>query len=270
VRVGGAGALSPSPPTSTDTTSSTGRQARRATTALTSSHTSSSVKPLREMIDSEEAALDHARSIARAEGLSLVAAPSTMSGYKYVTKDARKGHSKYRAAMVKNGSNMELGSFRFAAEAALAVARHLGPEESSALALGQASKPVAPREFGRPRELANCPGLQVCAVSDDDDVAGAESISSELVVAGPSEAPVATVQSPPSSTRSSGSAATEGLGGPAAKRKRLPTANLCPATKLTTQHVILPAHVEDGVATISVAVPVGMRAPAAVTIEWHP
>ena len=72
------------------------------------------------------------------------------------------------------------------------------------------------------------------------------------------------------STQGIGSAATEGLEGPATKRKRLSTASLSPATRVTTQHVILPADVKDGVATISVAVPAGMRAPATVTIEWHP
>ena len=147
----------------------------------------------------------------------------------------------------------DLGSFPTAAEAALAIARHLGPDASRDAAATQIYRPSrqnAPdHEFGvsRRHQEVVVPALEV--VCDHDDEAGDDDAVEAAAVVVP---------------------ATE-VG---AKRKRPAAAECTPATKMASHHALRAedAVVEHGVAYINVAVrvPVGMRVPTSVTVEWAP
>ena len=146
----------------------------------------------------------------------------------------------------------DLGSFPTAAEAALAIARHLGPDASRDAAATRVYRPTTnatEHEFGvsRRHQEVVVPALEV--VCDDDDEAGDDDAVEAAAVVVP---------------------ATE-VG---AKRKRPAAAECTPATKISSQHALRAedAVVEHGVAYINVAVrvPYGMRVPTSVTVEWAP
>lgn len=92
------------------------------------------------------------RRLAEKEGLTLVLAPGTATGYKGVTvlhgTKPLAGCSKPYAAKVRlGGVQKNLGTFTSAAEAALTVARRLGPAGSaSAAAAPQAPLKVPKKE----------------------------------------------------------------------------------------------------------------------------
>ena len=197
-------------------------------------------------------ALHEAERLAQAEGVTLVRA-ATLTGFKWVTVDRRDGEDGYRWRRISrpyraklSSPRVDLGTFPSAAEAALAIARRLGPDASrDAAALAAAGKRVynPGGEFGVSRRLQEVEVTALEVVCDHDEEDGDAAV--EIVPA------------------------TE-VG---AKRKRQAE---CPATKLvmTSQHALAPADadVQDGVAYINVAVrvPVGMRFPTSVTVEWAP
>ena len=80
-----------------------------------------------------EALAEHrARRLASEEGLTLIPAESS-TGFRFVQRQAgARKLSTYRAIR-KSGEKFDLGLYEFAAEAALAVARHLGPTVSHEL-----------------------------------------------------------------------------------------------------------------------------------------
>ena len=73
---------------------------------------------------------------AQAEGLTLLRAESSNSGYKSVTFDRNKKTKPYQTYVRRGGENMGLGRFVTAEEAALAFARdsaaHAAPPQPSA------------------------------------------------------------------------------------------------------------------------------------------
>ena len=142
----------------------------------------------------------------------------------------------------------DLGSFPTAAEAALAIARHLGPDASRDAAATRVYRPTTnatEHEFGvSRRQEVVVPALEV--VCDDDDEADDDAVEAAAVVVPATEV--------------------------GAKRKRPAAAECTPATKMASHHALRAedAVVEHGVAYINVAVrvPVGMRVPTSVTVEW--
>eukprot|EP00964_Phaeocystis_antarctica_P011918 scaffold6576_cov65-Phaeocystis_antarctica.AAC.4 len=70
---------------------------------------------------------EEARAIAAAEGLVLVPAPSSSTGYKGVTRSGS-GGKPFKAQARQDGVKKNLGSYATAAEASLAYVRHVGPE----------------------------------------------------------------------------------------------------------------------------------------------
>ena len=99
-----------------------------------------------------------AERLAAAEGLSLVPA-SNATGFKGVSH--RSGSSRpYKAEIGQNGKQRYLGSFASAAEAALAVARHLGPAGCAA-ATAPTATPEPPMTDAEARQLAAAEGLQL-------------------------------------------------------------------------------------------------------------
>ena len=144
----------------------------------------------------------------------------------------------------------DLGSFPTAAEAALAIARHLGTDASRDAAATRVYRPTTnatEHEFGvSRRQEVVVPALEV--VCDDDDEADDDAVEAAAVVVPATEV--------------------------GAKRKRPAAAECTPATKVASQHALrsVDAVVEHGVAYINVAVrvPYGMRVPTSVTVEWAP
>ena len=203
-----------------------------------------------------EDALQKAERLAEEEGLTLIRSKGA-TGFRWVTKDERGKALPYRAkrensSQTSNFDAFELGSFPSAAEAALAIARHLGPDASRVeAATGSYRTPRrnAEHEFGvsRRHQEVVVPALEV--VCDHDDEAGDDDAVEAAAVVVP---------------------ATE-VG---AKRKRPAAAECTPATKVASQHALRAedAVVEHGVAYINIAVrvPVGMRVPTSVTVEWAP
>ena len=78
--------------------------------------------PVPQLITEEEV-----RAIAAAEGLVLVPAPSSSTGYKGVTRTGCVGKP-FKAQARQDGSKKNLGHYATAAEASLAYVRHLGPD----------------------------------------------------------------------------------------------------------------------------------------------
>ena len=103
-----------------------------------------------------------AERLAAAEGLSLVPAATT-TGFKGICKIAHTGGGKtkpFQAKIQEGGKQRSLGTFASAAEAALAVARHLGPAGcATALAPPAAAEP--PMTEAEARRLAAEEGLQL-------------------------------------------------------------------------------------------------------------
>ena len=69
-----------------------------------------------------------AEAVAEAEGLSLVRSGWSSTGFKGVTRVSDSVSTPYRFRVQANGGGVYLGTFRSAAEGALAFARYLGPE----------------------------------------------------------------------------------------------------------------------------------------------
>ena len=78
--------------------------------------------PVPQLITEEEV-----RAIAAAEGLVLVPAPSSSTGYKGVTRTGCVGKP-FKAQARQGGGKKNLGHYATAAEASLAYVRHLGPD----------------------------------------------------------------------------------------------------------------------------------------------
>ena len=78
--------------------------------------------PVPQLITEEEV-----RAIAAAEGLVLVPAPSSSTGYKGVTRTGCVGKP-FKAQARQDGGKKNLGHYATAAEASLAYVRHLGPD----------------------------------------------------------------------------------------------------------------------------------------------
>ena len=87
----------------------------------------------------EQAALEAARR----EGLHLVIAPGTKSGYKGVHLKSSKSKP-YQATACGNRKNQHLGRFATAAEAALCYARYIGRDAGAAAAEKQEASPPEP------------------------------------------------------------------------------------------------------------------------------
>ena len=91
----------------------------------------------------EQAALEAARR----EGLHLVIAPGTKSGYKGVHLKSSKSKP-YQATACGNGKNQHLGRFATAAEAALCYARYIGRDAAAV----RRRRDLAPLVLARPRQ----------------------------------------------------------------------------------------------------------------------
>ena len=206
-----------------------------------------------------EDALQKAERLAEEEGLTLIRSGG-VTGFRWVTVDDRKGDATYRARrhnyrsrpgdQTSNFGTFDLGCFSSAAEAALAIARHLGPDASrDEAATGSYTRNAPEHEFGvsRRHQEVVVPALEVVC-DDDDEASGDDEVEAAAVVVPATEV--------------------------GAKRKRPAAAECTPATKMASQHALRAedAVVEHGVAYINVAVrvPVGMRVPTSVTVEWAP
>ena len=182
----------------------------------------------------DDDALQTAERLAEEEGLTLVRSGSNSTGFRWVSLDGRDGRTTpYRARPHELGRDLDLGFYSSAAEAALAIARHLGPDASRDYAAGLVKparphrKPAPARQFGVSRKQEGSsspavPAMAVAVVSHDD-----EEEDDDLVEAS------AVVEVLP---------ATE-VG---AKRKRpvAAAAECRPATKMVSQHALQP---EDAV-----------------------
>jgi hypothetical protein len=79
---------------------------------------------------------EEVQRVAQAEGLALMPAVGTSTGYKGVTQNGCITKP-FKAQTRVEGTKKNLGCFATAAEAALAYARHLGPQASTSAALAQ-------------------------------------------------------------------------------------------------------------------------------------
>jgi hypothetical protein len=99
-----------------------------------------------------------ALAAAEAEGLTLVPADNP-TGFKYVGHETNSVSKPFKATARRDGSSRHLGMFETAEEAALAVARFLGPE-SGAAALATAPAPeTAPMTASAAHAAAEAEGL---------------------------------------------------------------------------------------------------------------
>jgi len=99
---------------------------------------------------------DQARAAAAAEGLELVPSQSGETGYRGVCK---KGGG-FVAKVRENGTQLCLGTFRTAIEAALCYARHIGAERAEAEA-AEAKAVVVPLTADQARAAAAAEGLEL-------------------------------------------------------------------------------------------------------------
>ena len=252
----------------------------------------------RPALTQEEAlAEDRARRLASEEGLTLIPAESS-TGFRFVQRQAgARKLSTYRAIR-KSGEKFDLGLYEFAAEAALAVARHLGPTVSHELSglpthCGKMS-PARRSGFGmnhKPQSAQSAEPTIVDAVVVEP--------AARVKAGGLGGGGLATVPSSADALSPAGSAHDDddvdvtSVGSASlivtaasrndvepstvnGKRKRSPApAARCPATRVTSQHAVPEESVvqEDGVAYINVAisVPAGLRlGSTSVTVEWVP
>ena len=110
---------------------------------------------------------DQVRAQAAAEGLTLVPTPRTGAQMRWLSVELprcqRADHPlPYAAYTVTGDRRTQLGRFATGMEAALAVARHLGPEQSKALAEAQRDKRRKKQRVARPREAE---AAEVCAAA---------------------------------------------------------------------------------------------------------
>ena len=75
-----------------------------------------------------------ARQLAEEEGLQLVPATNNASGFRGVSRNGSSMSNPFRAEIWQGGEQQSLGTFTTVAEAALAVARFLGPAGCAAAA----------------------------------------------------------------------------------------------------------------------------------------
>ena len=95
---------------------------------------------------------EEARAIAAAEGLVLVPAPSSSTGYKGVTRSGS-GGKPFKAQARQDGVEKNLGSYATAAEASLAYVRHVGPE-ACAVEAWRATTTAVPAALSEPEQTA--------------------------------------------------------------------------------------------------------------------
>lgn len=114
-----------------------------------------------------EQAAEQAEQAATAEGLTLVRS-SASTGFRYVVptdRHAGKSRSRttYQACIQRPSTkaDIKLGTFPTAIEAALAVARHLGPEASAAQASVAAARMAPEMSEAEAYQLAEAEGLQL-------------------------------------------------------------------------------------------------------------
>ena len=81
---------------------------------------------------------EEAREAAEKEGLQLVPAPGSKTGFKGVSRGGKSAKKPFQAVR----GNKSLGYFATAEEAALAYARHIGAESSAKAAARVAPRPV--------------------------------------------------------------------------------------------------------------------------------
>ena len=186
--------------------------------------------------------------LAEAEGLTLMRSANNATGFTHVSFDGRSVAKQYRASICHTDNGyLSLGMYASAPEAALTVARYFGPEKSRVHAAHR--KPQSVMATLQPGPSDSSCSIANAACSDDDDEEATEPnaiIEVETIAVGKRKR---TAPGPDASWRH------------------------CPATSMTSKHN-LPSDngmVEDGVAYINIAVPVpvGMRMPTSVTVEWH-
>ena len=95
---------------------------------------------------------EEARAIAAAEGLVLVPAPSSSTGYKGVTRSGS-GGKPFKAQARQDGVKKNLGNYATAAEASLAYVRHVGPE-ACAVEAWRATTTAVPAASSEPEQTA--------------------------------------------------------------------------------------------------------------------
>ena len=98
-------------------------------------------RPLSAPVQAAAMTDEEVQKLAEAEGLALVPAVGTSTGYKGVTHSGGSTRP-FKAQTRVEGTKKNLGCFATAAEAALAYARHLGPQASTSAAA--AASPSAP------------------------------------------------------------------------------------------------------------------------------
>eukprot|EP00966_Prymnesium_polylepis_P209751 4858154-Prymnesium_polylepis.1 len=87
-------------------------------------------KPKLQAVERESTAKEQANAQARAEGVVLVPAHDCATGFKGVTRSG----DRFRVVTYNGRKEVNLGTFNTAEAAALAYARHIGPEETAAAA----------------------------------------------------------------------------------------------------------------------------------------
>ena len=95
---------------------------------------------------------EEARAIAAAEGLVLVPAPGSSTGYKGVTRSGS-GGKPFKAQARQDGVKKNLGNYATAAEASLAYVRHVGPETCS-VDFWRATTTATPAALSEPEQAA--------------------------------------------------------------------------------------------------------------------
>lgn len=218
-----------------------------------------------------------AQSLADAEGLALIRADN-QSGYRYVTVDPRKSTSRSGLAYRARGTGthkFSLGEFFSAHEAALAVARFLGPKvshEKAAVTGRQVHGLAIQTEFGVPRKRGlddtseqTATVVECCVVEAESSDGGGSGGSGALTVI-PAEIVAVTISTPGSAA----SALTQEGDDTAAHERKRPVVrpSRASSTTWTTRHEKPAVTVVDGIAYFAVDVPVGVSAPACLTVEW--
>ena len=153
-----------------------------------------------------------AERLAAAEGLVLVLA-DTATGYKGVHRSGRSSTRPFQAQIKQGGKQQSLGTFASAAEAALAYARHRGPERCAAAASASPSRTVKTESPTVPAMPANAhvkeehcvpqmPADALVKEEEREDTPAMPSdalVTTEVMPAIPSDAQVKTEASPPAS-----------------------------------------------------------------------
>ena len=117
-----------------------------------------------------------ARQLAEEEGLQLVPATNNASGFRGVSRNGSSMSKPFRAEIWQGGEQHVLGTFTTVGEAALAVARFLGPAGSAAAAAAAAAAEVPKLTMteAEARQLAEQEGLVLLPA---DNVTGFKGVS---------------------------------------------------------------------------------------------